>query len=81
MLNTSENRPGVIPAPDWLIAGKADEFYKRATRETGLLWYYVGQLPEERLNRIPSFKQFYFRRIKALLPHLDESAKNHYKED
>ena len=24
---------------------------------------------------IPSFKQFYFRRIKALLPHLDESAK------
>tara|TARA_Y100000361_G_scaffold132936_1_gene130785 strand:- start:4175 stop:9172 length:4998 start_codon:yes stop_codon:yes gene_type:complete len=75
MLNTSENRPGVIPAPDWLIAGKADEFYKRATRETGLLWYYVGQLPEERLNRIPSFKQFYFRRIKALLPHLDESAK------
>ena len=74
MLRTSENRPGIIGAPDYLAKGTADEFLTRQKRGGSFLWYYLGQLPEARLNRIPSFKQFYYRRIKEILPQIDAAG-------
>jgi len=74
MLRTSENRPGIIGAPDYLAKKTADEFLERQKRGGSFLWYYLGQLPESRLNRIPSFKQFYYRRIKEILPQIDAAG-------
>jgi len=67
MLRTSDNRPGFVPAPDELINSTYAEYVDEYTKlgNTGIsdtLWFMAGAM-EANINRIPAYKQLYFRSV------------------
>ena len=76
MIKTSPNRPVAIPAPDELINNTFKQF-KNMNKNMGSisssLWFIAGAI-EANINRIPAYKQLYFRSIANDLIQADDKA-------
>jgi|DEB0MinimDraft_10_1074344.scaffolds.fasta_scaffold03606_3 hypothetical protein len=76
MLKTSRNRPFAIPAPDDLINAETFKKYKKTQRDDtpfSSLWFIAGAI-EANINRIPAYKQLYFRSVADDLIQADDKA-------
>ena len=64
MMKTSDNRPLAVPAPDDLIDTTFKEYKKANLDEVPFssLWFMAGAM-EANVNRIPAYKQLYFRSV------------------
>ena len=75
MLKTSRNRPFAIPAPDDLINNTFKNYKKAQLDDTPFssLWFMAGAI-EANINRIPAYKQLYFRSVADDLVQADDKA-------
>ena len=75
MLKTSRNRPFAIPAPDDLINNTFKNYKKTQLDDTPFssLWFMAGAI-EANINRIPAYKQLYFRSVADDLIQADDKA-------
>ena len=75
MLKTSRNRPFAIPAPDDLINNTFKNYKKTQLDDTPFssLWFIAGAI-EANVNRIPAYKQLYFRSVADDLIQADDKA-------
>jgi hypothetical protein len=75
MLKTSRNRPFAIPAPDDLINNTFKNYKKAQLDDTPFssLWFMAGAI-EANINRIPAYKQLYFRSVADDLIQADDKA-------
>ena len=77
MIKTSPDRPLSVPAPDDLIGSSMVDYLKRKAESAktiaGMPWFLAGAI-EANLNRIPAYKQLYFRSVADDLVQADDKA-------
>ena len=73
--------PDVLPMPDWIVdVKKGNEIKNFFNKGTEYLWYFLGEVPDAELQRIPTFTQYYWQSVSSQLPFADTSALKHFDD-
>ena len=71
--------PAVLSVPDWVSNPKEKaQFLKWLNNGTSKLWYWLGELPDAQLQRIPTFTQYYWSAIPKYMPFGDVDSFKHF---
>ena len=68
-----------MSVPDWVSNPKEKaQFLKWLNNGTSKLWYWLGELPDAQLQRIPTFTQYYWSAIPKYMPFGDVDSFKHF---
>lgn len=73
--------PDILPIPDWIVdSGVGADIKNLLTRGSEYMWYWMGEIPDAELQRIPTFTQYYWQSIATQLPFAEAGALKYFDD-